>query len=152
MIAFPLTVHQVPAVLRSRVTAAGKGRAAKQDTEAAAQIAAARDQQEMGGSWPEQLTVTRLRTTLACVRFPANLAGFAWRGSGVVLWMGLVDVGRENTLPTRQRLVPVCEGRLFRLVMFLRVVLASRKRLRKRPALHRAPENGSTSPLEKCPH
>lgn len=66
--------------------------------------------------------------------------------------MRLVDMGRESALPTGQRLVQVCEVRLFRLIMLLGVVFARRKRLRKRPTLHGVQRSVSTSPLEKSVH
>lgn len=53
-----------------------------------------------------------------------------------MLWMGIVDMAGENAFAVRQ----MCEGRIFRLSMFLRLILARRKRLRKRAELHGVPE------------
>lgn len=106
----------------------------------------------MGGSWPEQLIVTRLRTTSSCVRqarFPANLPGLAWRGSGALLWMGLMDMAQGKLLHTGQGLLQMCGVRLFRLSMLLRWLFARRKGLRKRPTPHGVPEKCFHFPLEK---
>lgn len=58
----------------------------------------------MGGSWPKQLIVTRLITTQSCVRharFLANVPCFAWKDSGALLRMGLMDVAKGKSLSNK---------------------------------------------------